>query len=80
MIVLAIEFSWALSIVKVSVAIAVTLIISAFVVIGFAPAIQTVALKGGVGNKAPSPAATTKEVPEVAGEGAVATVETAKFL
>jgi hypothetical protein len=34
-----------------------------------------VALKGGVGNFVPSPEATTKLVPEVAGEGAVAIVE-----
>jgi hypothetical protein len=37
-------------------------------------------LNGAVGNLAPSPAATTSDVPDVAGDGAVATVLTAKFL
>ena len=60
---------------KVSVETVVTLIISEFAVVGWAPAGQTVALKGTAGNLLPSPEATTNEVPVSAGDGAVATVE-----
>jgi hypothetical protein len=67
--------SWARVIVKVSVEIAVTLTISALNEVGWAFDGQTVALKGGVGNKVPWPDATTKEVPDTAGDGAVAIVE-----
>ncbi len=62
-------------IVSVSVDIAVTLTISALKDVGCTPVGQIVALKGGVGKRVPVPAATTKEVPLVAGEGAVAIVE-----
>jgi len=67
-------------IVSVSVEMAVTRTTSAFDGIGCEDAGHTVALKGGVGNLVPCPAVTTSDVPEVAGEGAVATAETAKFL
>jgi hypothetical protein len=72
--------SWARTIVNESVACAVTRTISALVESGCAPAGQIVALKGTAGKRAPSPEATTSDVPEVAGDGAVATVEYAKFL
>jgi hypothetical protein len=55
-------------------------LISALTVLGWEPAGQTVALNGVGGNLVPSPDCTIKEVPELAGEGAVATVEKAKFL
>lgn len=61
-------------IVSVSVEMAVTRTISALLDKGLTPVGQIVALKGGVGNLAPSPEATTSDVPDVAGEGAVATV------
>ena len=66
--------------VKVSVLIFVTLTISAFAVVGCTPVGQIVALNGTAGNFVPSPAVTTRDVPLVAGEGAVATSEYAKFL
>lgn len=77
---LALEPSWARVIVNVSVATAVTLTTSAFADVGCALAGHTVALNGAAGNLAPSPAATTSDVPDDAGDGAVATVEYAKFL
>lgn len=58
----------------------VTRTISAFAAVGAVPAGQMTALKGTAGNSAPPAAVTTREVPVVAGEGAVATSETAKFL
>lgn len=67
-------------IVSVSVDIPVTRTISAFVVDGSSPAGQIVALNGTAGNNDPCPAVTTRDVPDDAGEGAVATVPTAKFL
>jgi hypothetical protein len=67
-------------IVNVSVEINVTLTISAFAVVGCAPAGQIVALKGTAGNFAPSAAVTTRLVPDDAGDGAVATRLYAKFL
>jgi hypothetical protein len=66
--------------VKVSVETAVTLTISAFVLVACSPAGQIVAMNGGSGKRAPSPLATTREVPYLEGTGAVATVEYAKFL
>jgi hypothetical protein len=59
---------------------AVTRTISAFAGVGKTDPGHTVALKGTAGNRVPSPAVTTSDVPDAAGEGAVATVETAKFL
>jgi hypothetical protein len=41
---------------------------------------HTVALNGASGNLVPCPEATTRAVPDAAGDGAVATVEYAKFL
>src|SRR5215831_1240722 len=79
MIVRAVLPSCALTIVKVSVALPVTRTISALAVVGVAPVAQTVALKGGNGNSAPCPEPTVKLVPDVAGEGAVATAPIAKF-
>jgi hypothetical protein len=77
----AVVLSWALTIVNVSVEIPVTLTISAFDEVGEFPEPEgySTALNGGVGKLAPVPAATTKLVPEVAGDGAVATVDTEKF-
>ena len=60
--------------------ISVTKTISALVIKGSVFAGHTVAENGGVGNIAPSPLATIKNVPLVAGTGAVATVEYARFL
>lgn len=71
----AVELSWALVIVNVSVDLTVTLTISAFKVEGCSPAGQTTALKEAAGNLAPSPLWTTKEVPVVGGTGAVNIVE-----
>ena len=70
--------------VKVSVDRAVTLTTSAFAGVGICPVGQIATLKNGTsagiaGNRAPSPAARTSEVPDVAGLGAVATVLIAKF-
>jgi hypothetical protein len=62
-------------IVNVSVVTLVTRTISALVASGCAPAGQIVALKGAVGKRVPSPAATTSDVPDAAGDGAVAIVE-----
>src|SRR5262252_7329690 len=76
----ALDPSCARASVSVSVEIAVQRAISAFVASGITPMGQTVTLNGGVGNFAPSPAATTSDVPLAAGDGAVATVEYAKFL
>jgi hypothetical protein len=75
----AVELSCARVIVKVSVALAVTRTTSAFVVVGCTLAGQTTALNGATGNFAPSPGATINEVPDVAGTGAVAMTEYAKF-
>jgi ribosomal protein L18E len=61
--------------VNVSVLIVVTSAISAFVVVGWLPDGQMVTLNGAAGNFAPSAAATISDVPELAGDGAVATVE-----
>jgi hypothetical protein len=47
----------------------------ALVVVGCDPEGHIVRLNGGVGKFAPSAAATTSDVPEDAGDGAVATVE-----
>lgn len=58
----------------------VTRTISAFVESGCDPVGHTTALNGTEGNFVPSPDATVSDVPEVAGDGAVATVEYAKFL
>ena len=80
MIDLADEPSCVRAIVNVSVEIIVTLTISAFVEFDCTPVGHTVALNGGVGNLVPCPAATTSVVPEVAGDGAVATEDKAKFL
>jgi hypothetical protein len=66
--------------VSVSVEMPVTRTISVLAGEGTEPAGQIVALNGGVGNRDPCPAVTTREVPEVAGDGAVATVEMARFL
>lgn len=66
-------------IVSVSVDRAVTLIISAFDGSGLELAGHTVALNGTAGNRAPSAAATTSDVPELAGLGAVATELIARF-
>lgn len=66
--------------VNVSVDIAVTRTISALVVSGCTPAGQMVALNGTVGKMVPCPAVTTSDVPDVAGEGAVATWLYEKFL
>jgi hypothetical protein len=71
--------SWVLVIVRVSVEIAVTLTISEFVDVAPALAGAIVALNGAVGNRAPCPAVTTSEVPDVAGDGAVATRLLAKL-
>lgn len=67
-------------IVSVSDEMFVTRTISAFDVVGCELAGHTVALKGVAGNFDPSPDATTSDVPDEAGDGAVATVEYAKFL
>lgn len=52
----------------------VTRTISALEEVGLLLAGQMVALNGTAGKRAPSPAATTNEVPDVAGLGAVAIV------
>lgn len=78
--VLALVPSWVLVMVNVSVEILVTRTISALVESGWAPAGQTVALKGTAGNNVPVPDDTTSDVPDAAGLGAVATVDMAKFL
>src|SRR2546426_2553414 len=77
---LAVVPSCVLVIVNVSPEIAVTRTISALVVNGWSPTGHTVTLNGGVGNFVPSPVWTTNDVPVSAGDGAVATVEYAKFL
>jgi hypothetical protein len=56
---------------------AVTRMISALAFVGDADAGQTVQLKGAAGNVAAD--ATSKDVPVVAGDGATATVEYARF-
>jgi hypothetical protein len=71
--------SWVRVIVNVSVETFVTRTISAFVVEGCAPIGQIVALNGTAGNFVPVAAVTTRLVPDEAGDGAVATNETAKF-
>jgi hypothetical protein len=58
---------------------AVTRTISAFDGSGRAVAGHTVALNGAAGNREPSPDATTNDVPDEAGDGAVATELIAKF-
>lgn len=65
--------------VNVSVLMAVTLTTSALVLRGWVLAGHTVALKGTGGKSAPCAAVTTRLVPLVAGEGAVATALYAKF-
>jgi hypothetical protein len=73
--------SVALVIVNVSVEMAVTRTISAFVVVGCVETGQMVALNEPLdGNLAPSPDWTTSDVPDVAGDGAVRTVLYPKFL
>ena len=67
-------------IVSVSVLMPVTRTISALAGVGRASTGQTDALKGGAGKRVPWPLATTSDVPELAGEGAVATVDTAKLV
>jgi hypothetical protein len=57
----------------------VTRTISLFAGVGSVAAGQMVALNGTAGNLVPWPAVTTREVPEVAGDGAVATRLTAKL-
>lgn len=52
---------------------------SAFKVDGAVFAGHNTTLNGAAGNFEPSPDATVNEVPDVAGDGAVATVENAKF-
>lgn len=59
---------------------AVARTISAFAFVGCVPTGHTTALNGTAGKFAPSPEATTRLVPLVAGLGAVATVLKAKFL
>jgi hypothetical protein len=76
----ALEPSCVRVIVSVSVATAVTRTISAFAAVGCVLVGQTVALNGAAGNLDPSPGATVNDVPEFAGDGAVATVEYARFL
>jgi hypothetical protein len=66
--------SWARTIVNVSVETAVTRTISAFAAVGDDADGHRVALNGTAGAEAPSPDWTTSDVPEVAGDGAVATV------
>lgn len=61
-------------IVSVSFAIAVTSTISALEDEGCEPAGKMMALNGGVPNRDPWPAVTASDVPEDAGDGAVATV------
>jgi hypothetical protein len=78
-IAIALVDSCARVIVNVSVEIPVTRTISALAAVGGVLGGQTVALNGVAGNKVPVPAATTKDVPLVVGEGAVATVDCAKF-
>ena len=58
----------------------VTLTISALRAVGIDLAGHTTQLNGGAGNLAPAPVATTIVVPDVDGDGAVATVLAAKFL
>src|SRR4029078_5725405 len=72
--------SCARTIVSVSVERAVTVTISAFDGSGYpAPDGNTVAWNGGAGNLPPCPDPTTSDAPEVAGDGAVATVEIARL-
>src|SRR5262245_5918821 len=66
--------------VSVSPAMFVTRTTSAFDARGDAPVGHTVALNGTAGNREPCPLATTSDVPDAAGLGAVATEEYAKFL
>jgi hypothetical protein len=61
--------------VRVSPTIPVTRMISALDARGLVAVGQTVQLNGGSGKRSPCPLATTNEVPLVAGDGAVATVE-----
>jgi hypothetical protein len=58
----------------------VTRTTSALDAIGMTPAGHTVALNGVAGQSAPPPTASVSDVPLAAGEGAVKTVEYAKFL
>lgn len=67
------------TIVNVSVEIFVTRTTSALALVGLELVGHTTALKGGVGKSTPNPVVTTKEVPLVAGEGAVATRAYAKL-
>ena len=66
-------------IVNASVDMAVTRTISAFEAVGSELAGYKTALNGTDGNLLPSPLVTCNEVPDVAGEGAVATRLAAKF-
>ena len=75
------EFSCVRSIVNTSPDTFITRTISAFVLNGRTLGGQTVQLKGvGEGKNAPCPVATVNVVPDGAGNGAIATVEYAKFL
>lgn len=69
----ALEPSWARVIVRVSPTMAVTRTISALVVRGCVLIGQTVALNGVAGKRVPWPPVTIRDVPELAGLGAVAT-------
>jgi hypothetical protein len=71
--------SWARRIVRVDPTMAVTRTISALDGSGDTPKGQTVALNGGAGTRPACPAVTSRLVPLVAGFGAVATSEVAKF-
>src|SRR5262245_33175239 len=66
--------------VSVSPAIPVTRTTSAFAGVGRTPTAQIVALNGTAGKREPSPLATTSDVPDAAGLGAVATRLYARFL
>jgi hypothetical protein len=76
----AVDPSCALTMVNTSPTIVVTRTISALESRGRTSVGHTVQLNGATGNSAPSPAATSSDVPEVAGEGATAMPAYAKFL